>query len=549
MSNKQFKLILNNLDDRIDKLVSKHGMTPRIEKINEEWVDLMYAFSTDYRGVSDDDELVRLATEIYREINYTQQYEERPLDARLSELKVGISTTGANAIRYGDSIVIKDSDDELTKINKRYNEIHGIAGVRVNFSNKGGPKGLMYDQRHGHNLFQLKMTDKDLSNNALGIETTKKRSHEHNNNTQVAKKKKKTTFPYYYLKNRILFVVGDDKMAIMIMLNDKKIPFIVEINGTISVESDKYSLVYDMLGTPMSAITEPIVSPLSTVSKSFKDLPVHEPFITFNGGHVLDWYHFQGDPIFQIPWKESINASPPTNNHVFIADSGTASFYYMAVKREAEWSRHIKEIHTNIGTNISITPEFGEFIDNKDFLKYDVVLTFLSQRISEKSKHSNAIIIDNVKKLFIRFEPHGQHESIYECYDMKQCDINFKEALKNYGPLSTYTYIGPPSNKEGPQTIELSQTLYDKVVSRIGSTIRTLEAGGFCLAWTTLFCHYYNANSIHGYGYDDVYKHLNLSANALATLIRRFQGYLVNMTKVKHGDDTYDYIKKLFDLP
>jgi hypothetical protein len=36
--------ILNKLNKDIDDLVEKYGMTNRIEAVNEEWIDLMYAY-------------------------------------------------------------------------------------------------------------------------------------------------------------------------------------------------------------------------------------------------------------------------------------------------------------------------------------------------------------------------------------------------------------------------------------------------------------------------------------------------------------------------
>jgi hypothetical protein len=355
-----------------------------------------------------------------------------------------------------------------------------------------------------------------------------KRSLEEDNKPPVVIK---TKFPYYRLDNRYLFIVGDDKMVISKLLIDKKIPFIVENNGDISVKSRSYSSFFELLGTPSSAYKEPAV--LSNLKRSRLDIDVHEPFITFNGGFVADWYHFRGLSYFQVPWMDYIHNAKITNNHVFILN-GVPSIYHVAVKRSSKWSSHIIDSKINIGTNISITPKFGEFIDNKDFLKYDVVFTFLVHEFSATSRHGNAIIIDNVNKLFIRFEPHGAYS---ECYDVKQCDINFKEMIKNYVPLSRYSYIGPTyQNEKGPQTIEENQTLYNTVVEKIGSTERTLEAGGFCMAWAILCCQYYNDNSRHGYRYDEVYKHLNLSTNELATLIRHFQGWLVNLAKESFGE-------------
>jgi hypothetical protein len=465
------------------------------------------------------------------------------------------------------------------------------------------------------------------------------------------------------LPNTIIFVVDDDKMFIRTWLNDRKIPYVQDMNGNISVQSNKYEFVYELFGTPRSAIkVNPVIDltiPKSTVSTQlykFNDLPVlvstpniietlrtklgktrkvkttgddfdlfmfngqreiiiastvtrfnvgdiskseilpekyksllyslypsrkpnelitnrvsaptddiygvledfppvkdpfldyvlddfdvpishvQEPFITFNGEFVKDWFHFRGNVYYQHPWVRHINNASLTNNYVFVSDHRQTAFFHIAVKRESSWTKEILKWNRNLGSNLSVSLPFAAFVEQKEFLEYDLVVTFLIHEFSVNSRHANSIVIDNVNKLIIRFEPHGYMST---SYDLAQCDMALTTALKNYDPLSNYTYIGPSKYEQinGPQTIERhDQSAYMKIVAKIGSSERVLEAGGFCLAWSILFCHYYYNNSMYGYNYTDVYKHLDLTPNELAKLIRHFQGWLVNMTKQEKGD-------------
>jgi hypothetical protein len=258
-------------------------------------------------------------------------------------------------------------------------------------------------------------------------------------------------------------------------------------------------------------------------------------FIVFNGRFVKDWYHFRGTVYYLHPWANSMNNTSLTNNYVFVSENRQGAFFHIAVKRKTSWTKHIERINKHIGTHISVTPPFAQFIESNEFLKYDVVVTFLLHEFSADTRHANAMIIDNVNRLVIRFEPHGYASN---AYDIQQCDVNITNALKNFSPLRNYTYIAPAQYEQyqGPQTVERKQNAYIKIAAKIGSIERVFEAGGFCLAWSILFSQYYYNNSMYNFGYSDVYKHLDLTSNHLAALIRHFQGRLVNLSKEENGN-------------
>ena len=169
----------------------------------------------------------------------------------------------------------------------------------------------------------------------------------------------------------------------------------------------------------------------------------------------------------------------------------------------------------------------------------DFIFTFLTIEFSESSGHSNALIIDFKNRRVIRFEPHGKHST---AYNQSLCDKNIKEAIQNHKLLSGFTYVGPKDyeNVNGPQTIEANyQTKYKRVMKKFGSNERLAEAGGFCVAWATLFNHMVHLNETMPI--KQVYtEHFTVDANQLADNIRIFQSYLVKLAKEYWGEKYKD---------
>jgi hypothetical protein len=193
-----------------------------------------------------------LATNIYREIIGIRQFNERPLFERMNDLSMSrrVAVTSANAVRYKNSIVIEGDSDELKQIRDKYENVHKIRGKFVDFRKHGGPKGLMFGQSHGKNLFHLGITDRDMSNSGQ----KRKRDDDH---LQPIKKQALSDF---YIEGTHIHVLNTD---ISDKLSDLAIPF-SRYDKEVTVDIQYYDVMarYGLLGKAVSKSTptKPFVS-------------------------------------------------------------------------------------------------------------------------------------------------------------------------------------------------------------------------------------------------------------------------------------------------
>lgn len=276
----KIELIIKKLDNDIDRLVEKYGMNSRIEAVNEEWTDLMHAYYTDYRGPNDDPEVIRLLTEIYQEIVSIKQFNERPLFERMNDLSMNkrIATTSVNAVRYKNSIVIEGNYHDLKQIKDKYDNVHKIQGKFVDFTKNGGPRGLMFGQRHGKNLFHLKIIDRDLSNKGLGIEPPVKKRKRDDNDQQLQPAKKQS----FGLSSD--FYIGDSYMYLLNMdvtdkLDDLLVPYATE-DKVVMVQLQYFDILArkGLLG---NAVSKPSKQDRDVIDLTKpKPPPVPKPFVS-----------------------------------------------------------------------------------------------------------------------------------------------------------------------------------------------------------------------------------------------------------------------------
>lgn len=265
IGNTKFDQILDKLDVDIDKLVEKYGMTQRIEKINEEWTDLMYSFKTDYRGKEDDNAFITIATDIYREITNIKQYNSQPLYERLQSLKLGVAATGADASREDNNIALKGEISELKSIHERMVRVHSVTGKFK--------KGVLYfNQLQGRNLFHLGIIPKDMSNKALGIVHKRKRSND--DDVSIKKKSKWTAIPFdFYLDIGKIVLVGTQPMfnSLIPLLTTNHINYTI-VDGDMEINSKFYNLLVenDILGKTVLKKEKAPPVPKVFVSRRFK---------------------------------------------------------------------------------------------------------------------------------------------------------------------------------------------------------------------------------------------------------------------------------------
>lgn len=208
----KFKPLIDKLDNEIDKLVSKYGMTKDIEDVNEDWVEFMHAYYTDYRGPEDDDAVIEMATEIYKHIQQIKFYHERPLHEHFNNMSVGqhgIAATGVVIVqRHENNIVLSGTDSELEEIRNKMKRSFNVDGKIIKKPRSDKPAGLYYNQLQGRHLVTLNITSKDYSNKALGIVTKRKR--ESDSSDIVQKKPKMSVFDFFFQDGKMFFL-GDMK--------------------------------------------------------------------------------------------------------------------------------------------------------------------------------------------------------------------------------------------------------------------------------------------------------------------------------------------------
>lgn len=224
-----YKSLIEGLDDEIDKLIEKYGTTPDISSINDKWVHLMFCYGTHYQKHVDDVKILEMITEITTDIMHAKQYHERPIHSHVDglSLRQGIKT-GAKAQRYKNAIVLVGDYNELRGIRGVMNDIHDVDGIHVNFTRKGGPRGLMYTQDQGANLYRLRFTDKDYSNSAMGM-TLKRKLVE--NVDDVSNKRIKPATSDFYVENGYIIFTTD----IINILRHAIVPFFVKSENPLRI--------------------------------------------------------------------------------------------------------------------------------------------------------------------------------------------------------------------------------------------------------------------------------------------------------------------------
>lgn len=247
---------LQILDNEIDKLVDKYGMTSRLESVNEEWTDLMYNYYTDYRGPEDDNDIKRAILEIYHDIHSIKRFNKIPLADRMKHLSLNnrIAATGANAIRYKNFIVLTGERQKLEDIQKRFYDVYGIKGEFRDYRNDDGPVGLVYAQHNGRNLLEFGAVDSDMSDRTKRKRDDADDEHHHSSHN----KQKKSNSYDFYIEDGYICLIGDP-IKISDRLGDLLIPH--HIDGKVvkvSLEFNTILVENDILG---NAITKPSTPP------------------------------------------------------------------------------------------------------------------------------------------------------------------------------------------------------------------------------------------------------------------------------------------------
>lgn len=252
-----------------------------------------------------------------------------------------------------------------------------------------------------------------------------------------------------------------------------------------------------------------------------------------------DWFEFRGNSQFQVPWCSYVNSDhyidAVAHSHLF----KEGGIYYIAVKRPSKWTKHLQD--TLVKTDNKRVMINSNFMHQLKLYVLDtnkVFLTFVIHEFSVSSRHANALMINPAKKTIYRMEPHGHNTNTYSS---AQCDADIVQAIAGVEELKDFKYYGPRDFQadNGPQAKELwyrDKTLYPKITKKFGSKERLLEAGGFCMAWSIYVLHMYVINL--PCNFERLYEYFlhDPTANELAEVIRRFQGWLVKMAKSYYKD-------------
>lgn len=524
----KFKPLLTKLDNEIDELVSKYGMTPDIESVNEDWVELMHAYYTDYRGSKDDDAVIEMATEIYKHIQQIKFFHERPLYEQFNNMSVGrhgVAATGAVIVqRHENNIVIIGSDSELEEIRDKMKRSFNVNGKIIKNPRGEKPAGLYYDQIQGRHLVTLNVTQTDYSNKALGGAVKRKRTSEIPP-AEAPKKQKRRMFNYAIHDGRMYL-----PRVIKSELDELAIPCIAFANAVRVDLRYKDMLVERGLLANEVSLPEP-----KTSSSDFREFDLKTTISP-------DWYEFRGTDQYYGGWEHGLdNIESEKMGRYVPVTLGRICLIYIAVKRESSWTKYIRSnFNKTLDRDIYYTDEFkSRFLESPKNHDY-IYLCNLRLEFSSKTIHSNSLIFWPAKKLIIRMEPHGTESG---SYNVKKSDDNLELVFKHL--LPNYTYCGPTSyqQKFGPQAMEQwKQTKFKTVTKKFGSKRRLQQAGGFCLAWTTYFQTMVMLNTSQDFKY--IYKKaLEKQPNDLATDIRLFQSWVVDNTKDKYKDK---YVKNGF---
>lgn len=605
-----FQNVLDKLDKSIDKLATKYGMTHPIDKVHEKWTNLMFAYHTDFRNTAKDiDDFVSIAATILQDIQKIEFSNENQISERMQGMTISrqVAVSNANLSRFGNELVVVGEQEELLKINNDFQEKHKIMGKYVDYTGRGGPKGLMFDNRQESHL------------NDMGIKEKSKRQRDDTFEIKKTKKKKTKNERFAYQvygdslvfdneiadvlrsigmsftvraggqvvlptshfirlsRHRILggrkpedFEVYNDKDSVAIVVGKQKdIDEIRKIIGVTSNPMSGYGSTQDLVvvGSEMIQSVNKFLPfdipdvreklPSSLLPLLYKRYPSRKPrsrpgtFAVGKGPLSLDdvmgdetplknfnlhstttdWFYFRGNIYYTLPWARYMASNTGNGRSFHNSTSYTSGIYYIPGNREGQF---VKELRVALNTphdKIILTDTFVNEILNPSTR---VLYTFLSHQLTATSKHSNPIVIDKDRKTILRFEPHGYST---KTYDIEKCDDAIKDMMSRVSLFKEYSYISPSDYQAeiGPQKNETRQTAFKRVVARFGSTVRLVQASGFCKAWAMYF-HFMMVQNYSLSLIDFGNRVFCKTPNKLAQTIRIFQSWLVKLSKEYHGE-------------
>lgn len=248
--------------------------------------------------------------------------------------------------------------------------------------------------------------------------------------------------------------------------------------------------------------------------------PVRDIFAPF-GTDTYDYHKYRAttDVMFNVEsdWNENYFWS--TNARLY-GDEGPldSALFFNMTKRSSKWMKFIYQYTDPLVTE---RMRIRDKLTQVDFTYNAIVFLNISIDISARSRHAGVLVIDNVHKKVIRFEPHGGYTRMYE---MATVDLLTKTWVNRDFP--GYAYV-PPADFMFRDGIQVREIYAREFSQKRDSAGRLQEAGGYCYAWVLMFVWVYqlkyrtcNAREIYGF-FDE------LTSDELALHIRQFMHYLV----------------------
>jgi hypothetical protein len=186
-------------------------------------------------------------------------------------------------------------------------------------------------------------------------------------------------------------------------------------------------------------------------------------------------------------------------------------------KRSSKWMRYVYDITTPL---VNEKMRIRNDLVKVDFTYDHLVFISVIIGMSVSERHANVLVIDNVHKKVVRFEPHGGYTRMYE---MVTVDLLIKTWVNTRFP--GYAYV-PPSDFMFRDGIQVREMYTEQFSQKRNSAGRLQEAAGYCYAWVLMFIWVYerkfrtcNAREIYGF-FDE------LTSDELASHVRKFMHYL-----------------------
>lgn len=247
--------------------------------------------------------------------------------------------------------------------------------------------------------------------------------------------------------------------------------------------------------------------------------PARDIFAPFGTG-IYNYHNFRAttELAFNVESDWNKNYFWSSNARLYGAEGPLDSaLFFDLTKRRGKWMKFVYNLTEPLTTErmrIRNDLIMGNFTSNA------LVFISVSIDISATLRHAGVIVIDNVHKKVVRFEPHGGYTRLYE---MVTVDLLTKKWVNSTFP--GYAYV-PPADFMFRDGVQVRELYSEEFSQKRDSAGRLQEAAGYCYAWVMMFIWVYerkygtcNAREIYGF-FDE------LTSDELALHVRQFMHYL-----------------------